>query len=161
MNKKVLVTGANGFVGSHVVRELCKQRQTVKAFVQEKTDLRNLQGLDVEICTGDLRDPGSLENALQGCHVVYHLAAYNQLWCSNPDLPLTVNVQGTQNLLGLARKENIEKFIYTGSATLFRRSNGRFASESDFLLVEPKRNPYERSKYLAELGAIHFQKFHP
>ena len=154
---KALVTGANGFIGSHVVQELLNQERSVRGFIQKNSDKRNLAGLQAEIFEGDLRDESSLKEALKGCDIVYHLGAYNQLWSPNDQLPYEINVLGTRHLIRHAKLEGVRKFIYTGSATLFRSNHQKLAKEEDFLVKPLKRNAYEYSKYLAEKEVLDAQ----
>jgi len=98
--KPVLVTGASGFIGWHVARLLRGRGYPVRALVRAAS---RIDELDVERVTGDLRDPSSLERAVAGCGLVYHVAADYRLWARNPDELYQSNVEGTRNLLTAAR----------------------------------------------------------
>jgi dihydroflavonol-4-reductase len=82
---KAFVTGATGFLGSHVARALAEQGADLRLLVRRTSNLKNLEGLNAEAVTGDLRDAASLERAMQGCDVVFHVAADYRLWLKNPD----------------------------------------------------------------------------
>lgn len=104
MNARVLVTGANGFVGSAVVRALLRHGYAVRALVRPTSDLRNLDALAVETARGDLLDVSSLESALAGCEGLFHVAADYRLWAPDPRAIQHTNVRGTHNLLLAARR---------------------------------------------------------
>src|SRR3984957_15294973 len=98
--KPALVTGASGFLGWHVARVLLERGYPVRALVRPGS---RVEGLDVEMVPGDLRDPASLERAVKGCELVFHVAADYRLWAKNPDELYRANVEGTRNLLGAAK----------------------------------------------------------
>ena len=106
---KTLVTGSTGFLGSAVVRELLNDGRAVKVLVRRGTDTANIDGLDVEIAYGDLRDSDSLQPALTGCEVLYHTAAYYSLWDRDKRLIYDINVEGTRKILRAAQEKNLER----------------------------------------------------
>ena len=81
---KTLITGANGFVGSAVLRLLIGHGHQVRALVRPGSDRRNFEGIDVEVFEGDLRDTHSLERAITGCNILFHIAADYRLWLPDP-----------------------------------------------------------------------------
>ncbi|HEY4743908.1 MAG TPA: NAD-dependent epimerase/dehydratase family protein, partial [Desulfuromonadaceae bacterium] len=95
MKMKTFVTGATGFIGASIVRELLKDGREVRALVRPGSDTANLAGLDVEVWRGDLRDRSSLVQGLQGCDVLYHAAADYRLWTRTPEEMYRINVEGT------------------------------------------------------------------
>src|SRR5690606_24442665 len=99
---KTLITGATGFVGSAVLRRLLAAGHEVRALVRAGSDRRNLEGLDVEIATGDLCDPASLRQAVAGCDTLFHVAADYRLWIPDPDSIYRTNVEGTRMLIRAA-----------------------------------------------------------
>ncbi len=99
--KPTLVTGATGFVGWHVARKLLDRGERVRVLVRDPARLKELDG--VEAVQGDLRDPESLDAAVDGCGVVYHVAADYRLWTRDPEEMYRSNVEGTRNLLEAAR----------------------------------------------------------
>src|ERR1017187_9136622 len=110
-----LITGANGFTGSHITRFSIGQGEQVRVLVRPQSDLRSLEGLPVEIAYGDVRDAGTLNAPLRGVQRVYHAAADYRLWAKNPQEIYESNVTGTRNMLAAARQAGVERFIYTSS----------------------------------------------
>ncbi|PYV05270.1 MAG: NAD-dependent dehydratase [Acidobacteria bacterium] len=114
-----LVTGASGFLGSHLARLLVQHGEQVRVLVRPRSQTRALAGLPVERVGGDLRDASSLVAAVQGVRRVFHLAADYRLWTPKPQEIYDSNVAGTRHLLAAARRAGVEKFVYTSSvATL-------------------------------------------
>lgn len=151
MNKKVLVTGASGFVGSAVARLLVKRGFNVKTLVRSTSSQINLQGLQTEIVVGDLRDPDSLERALKGCDYLFHVAADYRLWSLNPQELYDNNVTGTENIMRAAMKARVEKIVYTSSvATLGINIDETPANEETAVSFDDMIGDYKKSKYLAE-----------
>lgn len=148
---KSLVTGANGFVGSAVMRNLMEHGHDVRVFVRPENNRMNLQGCDVEIVEGDLRDMESLKKAVFGCNNLFHVAADYRLWIPDPEVMYNINVKGTVNILRAARDASLENIVYTSSvATLGLHSDGSPANEESPVTLENMIGHYKRSKYLAE-----------
>lgn len=146
-----LVTGATGFVGSAVARCLVRRGEAVRVLAREGSDRRNLAGLDVEVATGDLRDPNSLSQATAGCTALYHVAADYRLWISDPDEIYKVNVEGSEALLRRAAAAGVQRIVYTSSvATLGLNADGTPADEATPVSLDDMIGHYKRSKYLAE-----------
>ncbi len=151
MNARVLVSGANGFVGSAVVRVLLRRGYTVRALVRVSSDTRNLDGLDAEIVQGDLLDPSSLERALQDCEGLFHVAADYRLWARDPTRIRMNNVRGTRNILAAAKRSGVGRIVHTSSvATLGLHDDGTPADEDTASRYANMLGEYKRSKYLAE-----------
>jgi dihydroflavonol-4-reductase len=150
-----LVTGANGFVGSHLTRTLIERGDQVRILARPQSDLRVLQGLSVETVYGDLRDTTSLQLAVRGVRRIFHAAADYRLWASHPQEIYDTNVQGTRNILDAARREGVERFIYTSSVATIAvdRPNGLPNEQTETQLTEMIGH-YKRSKYLAEQEAF-------
>jgi len=156
---KALVTGASGFMGSAVVRELLRDGQEVKAFVRQESDIRNLDGLDVEIVTGDITDVASVCRAMRGCSTVFHLAAMVYFWVPRKDRPrfYEENVDGTRNVLTAARDASIDKLVYTSTvSTIGSHGKNNPAKEEFSFNLWDKSMDYERSKYSAEFEVWRF-----
>jgi dihydroflavonol-4-reductase len=152
-----LVTGATGFIGANVVRALLAADTAVRVLVRRGSDTRNLTGLPIELVHGDVRDIASLWPALQGCHTLYHVAAYYSLWTPHPEDMYTTNVQGTRNLLQVALDLGVQKVVYTSSvATIGLPDDGSPGDETRQLAVEHAIGHYKRSKILAEQAALAF-----
>jgi dihydroflavonol-4-reductase len=149
------VTGATGFVGSHVARALAAQGADLRLLVRASSDLRNIQELPAERVVGDLRDPASLKNAMAGCEVVFHVAADYRLWVRDPEQMYRSNVEGTRAMLEAARENKVRRVIYTSSvATVGFNSNGRLANEDSPVSLADMIGPYKRSKFMAEEIAL-------
>src|SRR5579872_7185637 len=100
---KAFVTGATGFVGSHVARVLAEQGADLRLLVRASSDLQNIAKIKADRVVGDLRDPASLEKAMGGCEAVFHVAADYRLWVRDPDEMYRSNVEGTRAILEAAR----------------------------------------------------------
>jgi dihydroflavonol-4-reductase len=149
------VTGATGFLGSHVARVLGEQGARLRLLVRASSNLKNLQGLDADTVTGDLRDPDSLEKALAGCDTVFHVAADYRLWVRDPQQMYRANVDGTRALLDAARKNAVRRVVYTSSvATIGFTSNGHTADEDSPVSLDDMIGHYKRSKFMAEQIAL-------
>src|SRR5712691_9595705 len=149
------VTGATGFLGSHVARALAEQGADLRLLVRPTSNLKNLEGLKAETATGDLRDPASLEKAMAGCDVVFHVAADYRLWVRDPNEMYRSNVEGTRAILETARKNGVRRVVYTSSvATMGFTSNGQPADESSPVSLDSMIGHYKRSKFMAEQVAI-------
>src|SRR5438270_5836064 len=152
---QAFVTGATGFLGSHVARVLCEQGAKLRLLVRATSNLKNLQGLPAETVTGDLRDPGSLGKAMAGCDTVFHVAADYRLWVRDPQEMYRSNVDGTRALLEAARRNNVRRLVYTSSvATIGFRTNGSLADQDSPVSVSDMIGHYKRSKFMAEQVAL-------
>src|SRR6204780_720635 len=112
---KVFVTGATGFVGHHVARELAAQGADLRLLVRKSSNLANLEGIEGETHIGDLFDPRSIKPALEGCDALMPVAADYRLWIPDPQAMYRANVDGTRELLRLAREAGIRRVVYTSS----------------------------------------------
>jgi len=156
---KVFVTGATGFIGASLARELLRDGYEVRALARPASDRRNLQGLDLEICEGDLRDRDSLHRGLKGCQILFHAAADYRLWTRNPDLMYEINVEGTRNILEAALDHGLSRVVYTSSVgTLGNPGNGRPGDEETPVTLGDMVGHYKKSKFLAEREAESFLK---
>jgi dihydroflavonol-4-reductase len=149
--KPTLITGATGFVGWHVARLLMERGRRVRALVRASSLLREL---DIETVTGDLRDAASLERAVQGCGVVYHVAADYRLWVADPGEMYRSNVDGTRNLLEAARRAGVERVVYTSTVGCIGLVAGGLGDENTPVALEQMGGPYKRSKFMAEQAAL-------
>lgn len=146
-----LVTGASGFVGSAVVRDLLAHGYRVRALVRGTSNRRNLEGLPLEIVVGDLEDRASMEKALAGCNALFHVAASYRLWTLEPRELYRTNVDGTLRLMEAAQRAEVERVVYTSSvATLGLNTDGSPADEDTPVTLDDMIGHYKRSKYLAE-----------
>jgi len=152
-----LVTGAAGFIGSHVTRLLVEHGDTVRALVRPTSRLDAIADLPVDIVRGDLCDPATLPPALSDVNRVFHVAADYRLWARNPRAIFESNVGGTRNLLQACRNLNLDRFVYTSSvSTVAVPAHGMVSNEASIVNLDDMIGPYKQSKLLAErevLGA--------
>ena len=148
---KALITGANGFLGSAVLRLLVSEGYDVRVLVRPNADKRNLEKFDLKIIEGDLQNTESLKRAVDSCDQVFHVAADYRLWVPDPDQMYKTNIDGTQNLILAATDAGVEKIVYTSSvATLGTNEDGSPADETTPSLLQDMVGVYKRSKFLAE-----------
>lgn len=151
---KALVTGATGFIGGNLARQLLKQGYKVKVLVREGSIRRNIEGLDVEVADGDLRDRASLDEALRGCDALFHVAASYTFWTPDPSSIYDTNVKGTENILSAALRRGIGKVVYTSSESTIPISNGCIGTEQGNGIHAGLSSHYKKSKYMAEKLAL-------
>lgn len=152
---KAFVTGATGFVGSHVARYLAGQGAELRLLVRPTSLTANLEGLAAERVMGDLRDLESLRKAMSGCDVVFHVAADYRLWTRDPGEMYRSNVEGTRNIIQLAKQTGVRRVIYTSSvATMGFTGNGGLADEGSPVALRDMIGHYKRSKFQAEQVAL-------
>src|SRR6266498_455742 len=149
------LTGATGFVGSHVARALTDQGADLRLLVRPNSNLKNIQDLKADLVTGDLRDPASLEKGIAGCEAVFHVAADYRLWVRDPHEMYRANVEGTRAILAAARRNGVRRVVYTSSvATMGFTQNGTPADENSPVSLSNMIGPYKRSKFMAEQVAV-------
>lgn len=152
---KALVTGATGFIGGNLVRELLRQGYSVRALVRQNSDRSNLEGLNVHVATGDLWQPSTLSQALDGCEVLFHAAASYSFWTPQPHLVYQTNVEGTRNILAAALSSGVRKVVYTSTeSTVGVPKNGGLGDESLFAEPGSLAGHYKKSKFMAEQVAL-------
>jgi dihydroflavonol-4-reductase len=151
----VFVTGATGFVGHHVAKALAAEGADLQLLTRKSSNLANLEGIPGETVVGDLSDPSSLRSALQGCDAVVHVAADYRLWIPDPAAMYRANVDGTRELLRMAREAQVKRFVYTSSvATVRFFTNGIVSNEDTPVSLKDMVGHYKRSKFLAEQEGI-------
>ena len=152
---KVLVTGATGFVGHHVAKALAADGADLRLLVRKTSNLNNLEGIRGETVVGDLLQPESLKSALAACDAVLHVAADYRLWIRDPAVMYRANVDGTRELLRLAREAGVPRFVHTSSvATMHFRTDGLVINEDTPVSLKDMVGHYKRSKFLAEIEAV-------
>jgi dihydroflavonol-4-reductase len=152
---KIFLTGATGFVGHHVARALAAEGADLRLLTRKSSNLANLEGLHGEIHTGDLSQPESLKPALEGCDAVVHVAADYRLWIPDPASMYRANVDGTRELLRMAREAGVRRIVCTSSvATMHFFKNGVVSNEDTPVTLADMVGHYKRSKFLAEQEAI-------
>jgi dihydroflavonol-4-reductase len=152
---KVFLTGATGFIGHHVARALAADGAKLRLLVRKTSNLSNLEGTTGETHVGDLSEPETLKSALAGCDAVVHVAADYRLWIPDPQAMYKANVEGTRELLRLAREAKVKRFVYTSSvATMHFRRDGMVINEDTPVSLADMVGHYKRSKFMAEQEAI-------
>jgi dihydroflavonol-4-reductase len=146
-----LVTGASGFLGWHVARVLTERGHRVRALCRPASQLREL---DVERVDGDLRDPDSLRRAVEGCELVFHVAADYRLWSKHPGDLYSSNVDGTRNVLDAAARAKVERVVYTSTVGCIGMPAGRNGDEQTPVSIDAMAGHYKQSKWLAEQVAL-------
>jgi dihydroflavonol-4-reductase len=152
---KVFITGATGFVGSHVARALAVRGADLRLLVRSTSRTDNIADLHAEVATGDLRDPESLKKAMAGCEFVFHVAADYRLWVRDPEQMYRSNVEGTRAIIRAAQECGIRRVIYTSSvATMGFTREGHIAREDSPVSIKEMVGHYKRSKFMAEQIAL-------
>jgi len=153
---KKLVTGATGFMGSSIVRELLADGEEVKVLVRKTSDTRNIDGLDVERAFGDIRDGDSMRRALRGCDTLYYTAAFFAHWTPDKKLPFEVNVEGTRTSMKAALDAGVRKVVYTSTNNTLGAHGPVPVDESAEFNHWKSGDTYSLSKYYAEVEARKF-----
>jgi dihydroflavonol-4-reductase len=152
---KIFVTGATGFVGNHVARALAAEGAQLRMLVRKTSNLSLLEGIDGETEVGDLGEPASYASALEGCDAVMHVAADYRLWIPKPEAMYKANVEGTRELLRVAREAKVPRVVYTSSvATMHFRTDGIVTNEDVPVTLDDMVGHYKRSKFMAEREAM-------
>ncbi|MBN9593453.1 MAG: NAD-dependent epimerase/dehydratase family protein [Alphaproteobacteria bacterium] len=150
MADRILVTGASGFVGSAVARLAVQRGYDVGVLVRATSSRANLEGLDCEIVTGDMRDPASMERALKGVRFLLHVAADYRLWARDPEEIVRNNVEGTRATMEAALATGVERIVYTSSVATLKPLNRCAADETSRHDEQSAIGAYKLSKLLAE-----------
>jgi dihydroflavonol-4-reductase len=156
---KCFVTGASGFIGSNLVRELLAHGHQVKALLRPGADERGLRGLEYERVTGDILNRPLLERELEGCGWCFHLAADYRLWRRDYTSMHEINVTGTRNVLAAAGRAGCQKIVHTstvGCIGLPKARDGKIipSTEADVISESDLNCEYKRSKFQAEALAV-------
>jgi dihydroflavonol-4-reductase len=156
---RVFITGATGFVGGHVARQYAAEGASLRLLTRQTSRLDSLAGIDAEMVKGDLRETENLRSALSGCDALVHVAADYRLWVRDPKHMYAANVDGTRELLKLAREVGIQRVVYTSSvATMGFKTDGTIVNEETPVALADMIGHYKRSKFLGELEAIQAAK---
>jgi len=154
-----LVTGATGFVGSHVARQLVASGQSVRVLVRASSNLRLLEDIAAERVEGDLRDAASIDRAMRGVRRVFHVAADYRLWTRHPEELYESNVEGTRRLIAATQRAGVERVVYTSTvATIAVPQHGALPNETTQAEIGEMIGHYKRSKFLAEQVAVEAAK---
>ena len=154
MARRAFVTGGSGFIGANLVRLLLQEGYSVRSLVRPNSRLDNLRDLDLEIVKGDLNDP-DIDRQMEGCQVLFHVAARYSLWQVEREALYRDNVLGTRNILAAARQAGIERTVYTSSvAAIGVGRSGEVADETYQSPVDKLIGDYKKSKFYAEQEAV-------
>lgn len=145
-----LVTGASGFLGSHVARQLVARGEDVRVLMRPSSTNRAIADLSLEYVTGDLRDPASVVRAMQGVKRVFHVAADYRLWARRSREIYDSNVGGTKNILEAAKSSGVEQLIYTSTVATIAVDRPQHPNEFTEAKLEEMVGHYKRSKWMAE-----------
>jgi dihydroflavonol-4-reductase len=152
---KVFITGATGFVGSHVARALQDAGADLRLLVRPSSVTANIDSLNADRVVGDLREPDSLKDLMSGCDALFHVAADYRLWAPDHADMFRANVGGTRAILQAAQDAGIRRVVYTSSvATMGFTNNGHLADEKSPVSVRDMIGPYKQSKFIAEQVAF-------
>ena len=151
---RVLVTGATGFIGGNLARQLCQRGYEVRALVRPGSNTLTIDGTGVRRIPGDILDQESVARAIQGCEAVFHCAAMYTFWTRDPGIVHRTNVEGTETVLRAALQEGVSRVVYTSTVSTIGLSTGGLGTEET--PVEPGHlvGNYKRSKYQAEQVAL-------
>jgi dihydroflavonol-4-reductase len=145
-----LVTGAAGFLGSHIARQLVARGETVRVLMRPTSSNRAISDLSLEYVTGDLRDVTSLDRAMQGVDRVFHVAADYRLWSRKSREIYDSNVGGTKNLLDAAKRARVKQLIYTSTVATIAVDRPELPNEFTDSKLQEMVGHYKRSKWMAE-----------
>jgi len=152
---KIFLTGATGFLGSHVARVLAAAGADLRMLTRKTSPTANIEGVPGERVTGDLRDANSYKSALHGCEAVFHVAADYRLWARDPQEMYRSNVDGTRELLAAAQAAGVKRVVYTSSvATMGFIGDGTLATENSPVSLNDMIGHYKKSKFMAEQIAL-------
>ena len=150
----ILVTGAAGHIGNVLVRKLLSERRQVRALILPGEDISSLDGLDVDLAEGNVLDPLSLDRAMEGIDIVYHLAGVISIMPGHNEWMRKVNVDGTKNVLQAAKKADVTRLVYTSSIhALSRNWKGKIDESVPFDPDNPVGG-YDRTKAVASLAVL-------
>lgn len=153
-----LVTGAAGFLGSHVARQLVARGEPVRVLLRPSSQNRAIADLPLEYVTGDLRDIESLDRALKDVTRVFHVAADYRLWAKDSKDIYDSNVGGTKNILAAAKRAGVQQFIYTSTVATIAVDRTAPPNEKTDARLEEMIGHYKRSKWMAEREALNAAK---
>lgn len=152
---RVLVTGATGFIGGNLARELCSRGYEVRALARPGSNNLTIEGTGIERVEGDILDRHSLDRAVAGCGAVFHCAAAYTFWSRDPQGVRRANVEGTVNVLERAAAAGVERVVYTSTvSTVGIPADGTLGDETTPLSRHALHGHYKQSKFDAEREAL-------
>jgi len=154
---KAFITGASGFVGSHVAQVLARKGFQLRALVRPTSRVSHLLDLDCTLIFGDVRNKKDVKIAMSGCEVGFHVAADYRIWVPDPEQMFAINVSGTENVLAVAKHLGLKKLVYTSTVGALGTCRGEIAAnENTPVTFDEMVGPYKKSKFLAEQVAMRF-----
>jgi dihydroflavonol-4-reductase len=150
MADTVLVTGASGFVGSAVARALAARGDRVRVLMRASSPRINIEGMDVEVAEGDMRDAASMRRAMNGVRFLFHVAADYRLWARDPEEIVRNNLEGTRAVMEAARDTGVERIVYTSSVASLKPLHGVPVDETSRHTEQTVIGAYKKSKLVAE-----------
>lgn len=155
MSSQILITGATGFIGRQLTRDLVAGGRNVRILARNRRKARDLFGDNVEICAGDVTDPASVEKVCQGIEIIYHIAGIYRFGLRHCRELWRTNVEGTENLLRSAAAMGVDKVVHLSSGGVLKKSSGLVSvssplDENDFPVQAPRFSSYKSSKWYAE-----------
>ncbi|MBM2846412.1 MAG: Dihydroflavonol-4-reductase [Bacteroidetes bacterium] len=157
MSSSIFVTGATGFIGGNLVRQLLRRGEHVHALCRASSDVSALHDQRVRIVHGEVTDPKAVEEGMKGCDRVYHLAGYARNWAKDKQTYHNVNVRGTETVLEVARRLGVRRIVVTSTELTFGPSNGIPVDETTVRSLQ-FFTEYERSKHEAEIVVVRYAR---
>ncbi len=151
---KALVTGATGFIGANLTRELVNQGFRVRCLVRPDSDTRYIDSVNADQVVGDLLDRSSLERAVEGCEVLFHTAAFYSFWTPRPAIVYETNVGGTMNILTAALRKGIKRAVFTSTESTVGINGSGPGTEQAVACENETFGHYKKSKIRAEKLAL-------
>ena len=156
---KAFITGATGFVGSHVAQALVDAGADLRLLVRESSRRDNIAHIRGEIAVGDLRDASGLRSMMYGCEYVFHVAADYRLWTKDPEEMYATNVAGTEAIIRAAVEAGVKRIVYCSSVATMGFGNGGLVTDEETpVQLSDMIGHYKRSKFLAEQSAMEAAK---
>lgn len=154
---RAFVTGATGFIGYHVAKQLKAASYEVRALLRDMRASSALTLIGVEPVPGDVRDSESIKKGMQGCEYVYHIAADYRLWVPDPETMYDINVNGTRNVMDCAHRLGVDKIVYTSTVGVWPGSKDKTPlNEESPSSLKNMIGHYKRSKFMAEKEVFQF-----
>lgn len=146
---KIFITGATGFIGTHLVKRLAQTEHTLYCLVRKTSNIRELKEIGATLVTGDVTDKNSLLEGMEGCDWLLHLANVYSFWESNKQIYTEVNVEGTRNVMECALETGVSKVVHVSTAATYGKpADSPFVEESAVGSV--RFSEYARTKYAGD-----------
>jgi dihydroflavonol-4-reductase len=147
---KALVTGSNGFTGSHLVKALAERGDEVVGLVRQTSNLSRLENTKIHLVYGDITDRDALRTAMAGVDIIFHTAAYVELGLVNAAQMEQINVEGTRTVLETAKAAGVQKMVYCSTIGIYGDTQGRVINETFQREQQDFSSPYDSTKYKAQ-----------